>query len=100
MKIVNRKIYLTLISIMLILSSCREDIIPPNTPSSNLNEPVRLVSGSSYTFILNANNISTTYRDYSGLSGTHSMINISLTDYKSGTVIFHIYSNSDQVLFQ
>lgn len=101
MKIINRISYFLLAVLSLILfDSCREEIIPPNSPLTNLNEPVRLVSNGTYTFILNANDISATYKDYSGLSGIHSIVNISLDNYTGGTVIFHIYNNSEQLIFQ
>ncbi len=91
---------LAISSVLVLFSSCREDIIPPNSPSSNLNQPVRLISSGSYTFILNANNVSSTYNDYSGLIGNHSLIHISLTDYKNGTVFLHIYNKSEETIFQ
>lgn len=101
MKINIGKIFISSIALFLFLfSSCREDIIPPNNPSSNLNQPVRLISSGSYTFILNAHNVSSTYNDYSGLNGTHSLIHLTLVDYKNGTVILHIYNNSQQLIFQ
>jgi hypothetical protein len=30
----------------------------------------------------------------------HSVVRIFLTDYKSGTVFFHIYDNSEKLIFQ
>ncbi len=82
------------------MSSCREDIIPPDNPSGNINEPVKLKSNTSYTFILNANNISTTVQDYFGLNSAHSILSVSLNDYAQGNVSLYIYEYSKQIIFQ
>lgn len=101
MNFIKKKIYqLLVVLIVFLISSCREDIIPPNNPASNPNQPVRLISNSSYSFILNANNVSTTYKDYPELTGVHTTVHIFLNDYRKGTAIFHIYNNSEQLIFQ
>ena len=95
-----KKLYFVILITIVFFSSCREDIIPPNNPSSNINEPVRLASNNSYTFILNANSISTTVKDFSGLNGQHSTLTISLDNYVGGNVKLIIYDYSTQIIYQ
>jgi len=96
------KKYITLLLLFLLLSfySCREDIIPPNNPIGDVNEPIRLTSNNSYTFILNANNISTTVQDYPGLNAQHSILVITLTDYEQGNVSLKVLEFSKQLIYQ
>lgn len=91
---------LVLIILSLLISSCREDIISPDNPSGNINEPVRLKSNTSYTFILSANDISTTIQDYTGLNSTHSVLIITLINYVQGNAALNIYQYSKQLIFQ
>ena len=63
-----KKSYLIIITglllILIFIPSCREDIIAPGNAAGNINQPVRLKSGLSYTFLINAENISTSFRDF------------------------------------
>jgi hypothetical protein len=85
---------------LLLFSSCREDIIPPGNEGGNINQPVRLKEGNSYTFILNADNISTTVMDYSGLNSIHTVLLLSVDKYKQGQATFNIYEYSDRLVYQ
>lgn len=86
--------------IILVVPSCREDIIAPGNQAGNLNQPVRLKSGSSYTFIINADNFSTTVHDYSGIESNHSKLLLTLEDYSHGSVNFYIYEYSNRLVYQ
>ncbi len=88
-----------LLFILVFIPSCREDIIAPGNAAGNINQPVRLQSGSSYTFLINAANISTTFRDFSGVSSTHAYLILSLDDYSEGQVSFYIFDYSNQLLY-
>jgi hypothetical protein len=88
-----------LISLVLI-PSCREEVIAPGNPAGNVNQPISLRSGSSYTFIINAENISATVNDYSGVYSTHSQLLITLEDYSQGRVNFNIYDYSNRLVYQ
>ncbi len=90
---------ITLLSIFL-FSSCREDVVAPGNPAGNINQPVRLKSNSSYTFIINAENISFYLLDYSGITSRHSELFLSLDDYKQGRVSFNIVEYSNQLVYQ
>lgn len=83
-----------------LLSSCREDVVAPGNPAGNINQPIRLKSNSSYTFIINADNISTTLLDYSGISSRHSKLFLVLDDYKQGRASFNITEYSNQLVYQ
>lgn len=92
--------YLTgLLLILILIPSCREDIIPPGNAAGNVNEPVRLKSGLSYTFLINAVNFSTSFRDFSGISSTHSHLILSLDDYSQGQANILISDYSNQLLY-
>ncbi len=94
------RFYLTgLLLILILIPSCREDIIAPGNAAGNINQPVTLQSGSSYTFLINAQNISTTFRDFSGIYSTHSKLILSLDDYSFGQASFYIFDNSNQLLY-
>lgn len=83
-----------------LLSSCREDVVAPGNPAGNVNQPIRLKSNSSYTFIINAENISTSLLDYSGITSRHSKLFLALDDYKQGRVSFNITEYSSQLVYQ
>lgn len=97
-RIIN--IFIILLISMVLLPSCREEVIAPGNPAGNVNQPVRLRSGSSYTFIINAVNISATVNDYSGVYSTHSQLVITLEDYLQGRVNFNIYDYSNRLVYQ
>ncbi len=88
-----------LLLILVFIPSCREDIVAPGNAAGNVNQPVRLTSGSSYTFLINAENISTTFKDFSGISSTHSKLILSLDDYSHGQAAFYIFDYSKQLLY-
>lgn len=93
-------IYLTgLLFILILIPSCREDIIAPGNAAGNINQPVRLHDGSSYTFLINAEDISTTFKDFSGVKSTHSQLILSLEDYSQGQASFYIFDYSNQLLY-
>lgn len=97
---------LTVISLIIILfsafllSSCREDVVAPGNPAGNINQPIRLKSNSSYTFIINAENITASLLDNSGITSRHSELFLSLDDYKQGRVNFNIIEYSNQLVYQ
>ena len=98
----RKTIYIFIISFLILpmISSCREEIIVPGNQAGNLNQPVRLKSGSSYTFIINAENFSTTVHDYSGIESIHSKLLLALDDYSQGSVNFYIYEYSSRLVYQ
>lgn len=94
--------YIFIISLFILplISSCREEIIEPGNLAGNLNQPVRLKSGSSYIFIINADNFSTTVHDFSGIESVHSKLLLTLDDYSQGSVNLYIYEYSNRLVYQ
>ncbi len=88
-----------LLLILIFIPSCREDIVAPGNAAGNINQPVRLQTGSSYTFLINAENLSTTFRDFSGVGSTHSNLTLSLDDYSRGQASFYIFDYSNQLIY-
>lgn len=68
----------------LFISGCREEIIPPDDPVTNENEIVQRRTTSSYTFIINAKNISFNITDSPGLNSLSTRLTIYVENYKSG----------------
>ncbi len=71
---------------IVLVMSCREDIVPPNNPAGNINEPVQTHTNNSYTFIINADNISRSVINYLSLHTTTMRIYTSVLDISSGSV--------------
>jgi hypothetical protein len=90
--------FLTLLTLALI--SCREEIISPKNDSGNVNEPYKSNIGNSYTFILNAQDLSQKVIDYPLFSYTSSSIFISVLDHNSGSVEITLLSRSKQIIYK
>lgn len=81
-------------------TACREEIISPKNNSGNVNEPYKSSHQNSYTFILNAENISQKVIDYPDISHSNSRVFISLSDCISGSVEVIILTKSREVLYR
>ncbi|MBT8387286.1 MAG: hypothetical protein KJO12_07720, partial [Ignavibacteria bacterium] len=64
----NRLIFTLFLLIMVV--SCREDILHPDDFAGSINEPVQLISRNSYTFIINAKDLSMTISALASFSTT------------------------------
>jgi hypothetical protein len=84
---------------VLFLSSCREEIIPPNNPAGNINQPVKEVTLNSYTLILNAGDITYNLYDYLSFDNSRAQVYLSIIDYNSGTVEVSLLGKSKRVIF-
>lgn len=89
-----------LVIVSVISFSCREEIISPKNKSGNVNEPYKSSNRNSYTFILNADNISQTVIDYPSITYSNSRVFISLADYITGSVEIVIATKAKQVLYR
>ncbi len=71
---------------LLFIIDCRNEVYDPNNRDSNINEPIILNYYNSFTFMINANNI--TYYDVenTNLEEPLSEINIGIENYKAGYV--------------
>lgn len=77
-------IHIFLFSVLFI--SCRQDVIPPDNPAGNINEPVYSRTNFSYTFTINASNITRTVTNSTFLDTFRSRIQVVVVDYSSGSV--------------
>ncbi len=89
-----------LVIVSVISFSCREEIISPKNKSGNVNEPYKSSNRNSFTFILNADNISQTVIDYPSITYSNSRVFISLADYITGSVEIVIANKAKQVLYR
>ena len=78
---------------------CREDVYDPNNKDSNVNEPITLNYYNSFTFMINANNI--TYYDVENtyLQEPLAEINIGIENYQMGYVEIFVTNNERVSLF-
>lgn len=97
----NKQKTLTLIfSLLLIIlfSSCREEIISPDS-HGNINEPLLTVTNNSYTFLIHASNMNTMVIDRTYLQFSKTRVYSLVTDHSSGYVGVKVQTNNDNVVF-
>lgn len=102
MKCFNYK-YLLLIIFSLasfLFVSCREEIISPKNNSGNVNEPYKSSFRNSYTFILNAENLSQFVIDYPTINYSSSRIFISVLDYVAGSVEVVLLTKTRELVYR
>ena len=83
-EVLNRLVFL--FSLLILLISCREDIIHPDEIAGNVNEPVQINSRNSYTLIINAKNLSINISALASFNTTLARISVTLVDHESGYV--------------
>jgi len=88
------------IAFLFIINSCREEIIPPDNPAGNINQPVQSTSGNSYTFIINADRISNSITDHFSIFSVKSRLFFSLNSYVSGAVQISVFNDQNDLFFQ
>ncbi|OGU28116.1 MAG: hypothetical protein A2057_15375 [Ignavibacteria bacterium GWA2_35_9] len=94
-----KKIKIFLFSLLLIFFSCREEIISPDNPTGNINEPFLTRTGNSYIFSINASNITATISDNTFLNTVKSNIYSIIADYSSGYVEVEVKTSRNSVLY-
>ena len=98
------------VAVVLLSISCREDIIPPDNFATNVNEPILINESNSYSFVLNAQNISIDVVNNTNFNANTSRVSITIVDYTSGSVRIRIideqsnsrfsyYGNDEEDLF-
>lgn len=75
-----------ILSLIILLIACREDIIHPDEIAGNINEPVQINSRNSYTLIINAKNLSINISAPASFNTTLARISVTLVDHESGNV--------------
>ncbi len=81
------------------ISSCREEIIPPNNPVGNVNEPVKNNSFNNYIFSIEADNVSYNVIDATDFNYGSTSIYFKITNYKSGYVLIKLLNSKYQSLY-
>ena len=74
------------VTVILLFISCREDIIAPDNFATNVNEPILINESNSYSFVINAQNISIDVVNNTNFSANTSRVSITIVDYSSGYV--------------
>jgi hypothetical protein len=90
---------ISLIFITLVLSSCREEIIPPGNKSGNINQPVVEKYLNSFSFTINADNITYNLNEYMNFNERNAQIFISVFDHSSGSVELSLFGKTRQLIF-
>ena len=93
------KFFLQILSLSVLLISCRQEIVPPDNPAGNINEPVYTRTNFSYSFAINANRINRTVIDNTYLNTTSSRIYLVISDHSSGSVEIKVQNDNNFVLY-
>ncbi len=89
----NRLAFISFLLILVI--SCREDIIHPDELAGNVNDPVQLKSSNSYTFIINAKDLSMNISSHTSFNTTLARISVTIIDHESGYVNISVKDFND-----
>jgi hypothetical protein len=94
----KKYLFILLLGILL-LPSCREEIIPPNNPTGNVNQPVKEVTLNSYSFLINAGEITYNLYDYIKFENSRAQVFISIVEYSSGSVEISLIGKSKRIIY-
>lgn len=85
---------------LLLLNSCREEIIQPDNISGNINQPTRITEFNLYTFIINAYHANFTLTE--ATSFAFDKVNLIMTniDYGNGVVKLNILNDESISYFE
>ena len=78
------------VTVILLFISCREDIIAPDNFATSVNQPILLNEFNSYSFVINAQNISIDVVNNTNFNANTSRVSITIVDYSSGYVSLRI----------
>lgn len=93
------KLYTSILIFSLLIISCRQEIVPPDNPAGNINDPVYTRTNFSYSFSINAERITRTVIDNTYLNTTRSRIYLLISDHSSGSVEIKIQNDNNFVLY-
>ena len=72
--------------IILSATSCREEIIEPGNAAGNINAPVIENTNNYFSLIINASNLSTSYKSFTNFSFINNRTLLTITDVSGGSV--------------
>lgn len=93
-------LYFSIAVLFWVLSGCREEIIDPFNPATNVNEPVQTRTSNSYSFILNAQDINTELQNFTDLYSRRNRILITAEGYKVGYLDILIFDENKVGVFE
>ena len=83
-------IYIYFFVTVILFISCREEIIAPDNFTTTVNEPILINESNSYSFVINAQNISIDVVNNTNFNANTSRVSITIVDYSSGYVSIKI----------
>jgi hypothetical protein len=92
-KRISAFVYIFFLLNLPLLNSCREDIVDPNNKGGNVNEPVSFNVPNSYTFIINANDVTRYVVDTASFQDSKTNLFVTLSNYKAGYVEIFVSNN-------
>jgi hypothetical protein len=93
------KNFLPIIFFALFFGSCRQDVVAPNNPAGNINEPQLTRTNFSYSFTINADRITRVVTDNTNLITVKSRFYAVISDYSSGTVEIIVKTRDNDILY-
>ena len=78
------------VTVILLFISCREDIIAPDNFATSINQPILLNEFNSYSFVINAQNISIDVVNNTNFNAITSRVSITIVDYAGGYISIRI----------
>ena len=87
------------VTVILLFISCREDIIAPDNFATNVNEPILINESNSYSFVINAQNISIDVVNNTNFNANTSRVSITIVEYSSGSVRIRIIEEQTKSRF-
>jgi hypothetical protein len=91
--------YIYFIVTVILFISCREDIIAPDNFNTPINEPILINESNSFSFVINAQNISIDVVNNTNFSANTSRISITIVDYTSGYISIRIIDEQSNSRF-
>lgn len=100
-KVLILKLFTIFFSLILInFYSCREDIIPPNSPVTSTNQPVTSNFLNYYSFTINAKNASYVVVDHPDFNYGSTRVFYTVNGHSEGSVILILRDKQNNVQYQ
>ncbi|MBK7230290.1 MAG: hypothetical protein IPH97_15790 [Ignavibacteriales bacterium] len=91
--------FLILFMVILIITSCREDIIEPGNFAGNVNEPIQDNQMNNYSFLINAQDFSSSFSVSTNFNYNTSRILLNSSEIEKGLVTIVIKDDLGVLLF-
>ena len=84
---------------IIFFTSCREEIIIPNNPVGNFNQPLKNSFSNSYDFLIDAKNLTVGFSDTLEFRPAAYYINIKSENHSSGFSDITVFAEQNQMFF-